>query len=394
MPLTHRALNRATLARQLLLRRRRLGIVEAVHRVVALQAQAPASPYLALWNRLRPFDPAELDRAFATHAIVKATQMRSTLHAVDAADYPAFHEAMQPSLRAARLDDTRFTVAGLSVEDADALVPPLLAYASEPRSNAEIERWLDERLGEIPRRGAWWALRRYAPFVLAPTGGPWSFGQVPAYLAARDLRRPGDVAASLAHLIVRYLEGFGPATVADVAQFSMVTRGRVREAVQALGDALVELEGPDGAVLLDVPDGELPGEGTPAPPRLMAMWDSTLLAYANRARIIPTDLRRHVIRINGDVLPTVLVDGYVAGVWRPVEDGIEADGAPSHRRGRVGRPGRRSTRPAGVPRGPRAPRVPPLWPLVAAAARRRVPRPGRLTARASPWSCPFRDRSR
>jgi hypothetical protein len=122
---------------------------------------------------------------------------------------------------------------------------------------------------------------------------------------------------------VRYLEGFGPATVADVAQFSMVTRGRVREAVQALGDALVERQGPDGAVLLDVPDGDLPGEDTPAPPRLMAMWDSTLLAYADRARIIPTDLRRHVIRINGDVLPTVLVDGYVAGVWRPVEDGIE-----------------------------------------------------------------------
>ncbi len=323
VPLTHRALNRATLARQVLLRRRRLGIVEAVHRVVALQAQAPASPYLGLWNRLRPFDPAVLDRAFATHAIVKATQMRSTLHAVDAADYPAFHEAMQPTLRGARLEDTRFTIAGLSVQDADALVPPLLAYMSEPRSNADVEAWLDERLGVLPRPGVWWALRRYAPFVLAPTGGPWSFGQAPAFLAARDLRRPGDVAASLRHLVVRYLEGFGPATVADVAQFGMITRGRVREAVEALGDALVTLEGPDGAVLLDVPDGELPDEGTPAPPRLMAMWDSTLLAYADRARIIPTDLRREVIRTNGDVLPTLLVDGYVAGVWRPVEDGIE-----------------------------------------------------------------------
>jgi hypothetical protein len=323
VPLTHRALNRATLARQLLLRRRRLGVVAAVHRVVALQAQSPASPYIALWNRLRPFDPGALDRAFATHAIIKATQMRSTLHAVDAADYPAFHEAMQPFLRAARLDDTRFTVAGLSVEEADALVPPLLAYASEPRSNADIEAWLDERLGVLPRPGVWWALRRYAPFVLAPTGGPWSFEQGPAFLAARDLRRPGDVAASLRHLVVRYLEGFGPATIADISQFSMVTRSRVREAVQALGDELVTMEGPDGAVLLDVPDGEIPGERTSAPPRLMAMWDSTLLAYSDRTRIVPADLRRHVIRINGDVLPTVLVDGYVAGVWRPVDDGIE-----------------------------------------------------------------------
>ena len=171
--------------------------MEAVHRVVALQAQAPALQYLALWNRLRPFDPTALDRAFATHAIVKATQMRSTLHAVDAADYPAFHEAMQPSLRAARLDDTQFTVAGLSVEEADALVPPLLAYASEPRSNADMEAWLDERLGAISGGACGWPLRRYAPFVLAPTGGPWSFGQGPAYLAARDLRRPGDVGTSL-----------------------------------------------------------------------------------------------------------------------------------------------------------------------------------------------------
>ena len=323
MPLSHRALNRATLARQLLLRRRRLGIVEAVHRVVALQAQSPASPYLALWNRLRPFDPAALDRAFATHAITKATLMRSTLHAVDSADYPAFHEAMQPFLRAARLEDTRFTVAGLSIEEADDLVSPLLTYASEPRSNADIEAWLDERLGVLPRPGVWWALRRYAPFVLAPTGGPWSFGQAPAFLAAREQGRPGDIAASLRHLVIRYLEGFGPATVADVAQFSMATRGRVREAVQELGDALVTLDGPDGAVLLDVPDGEVPAEDTPAPPRLMAMWDSTLLAYADRARIVPADLRGHVIRVNGDVLPTILVDGYVAGVWRPVPDGIE-----------------------------------------------------------------------
>ena len=84
------------------------------------------------------------------------------------------------------------------------------------------------------------------------------------------------------------------------------------------------LEGPDGSELFDVPGGLLPPEETPAPPRLMAMWDSILLAYADRSRVIPPDYRRLVIRNNGDVLPTLLVDGYVAGVWRPVEDGIEA----------------------------------------------------------------------
>jgi hypothetical protein len=134
-PLTARQLNRATLARQLLLRRERLSVVEAVHRVTALQAQEAASPYLALWNRIEGFDATDLDRAFREHAIVKATLMRVTLHAVDAADYSTFHEAMQITLRAARLNDRRFTRTGMSHADADALLPEVLRYAADPRSN-------------------------------------------------------------------------------------------------------------------------------------------------------------------------------------------------------------------------------------------------------------------
>ena len=324
MRLTARQLNRATLGRQLLLRRESLGVVEAVHRVVALQAQEPASPYLALWNRLADFDAADLDRAFGDNAVVKATLMRITKHAVDATDYPAFHEAMQPTLRASRLGDPRFKVAGLSIAEADALVPDLLDFAAQPRMNAEVEAWLDERLGVLPRPGVWWAVRTFAPFLHAPTGGPWSFGLRPSYVAAREQRRSGDVAASLQHLVRRYLEGFGPASVQDIAQFALVQRSRARDAVKALGDELEPLVGPDGSTLFDVPDGLLPPEDTPAPPRLLPMWDSVLLAYADRGRVIPPDYRRLVTRNNGDVLPTLLVDGYVAGVWRAVEDGIEA----------------------------------------------------------------------
>jgi len=112
----------------------------------------------------------------------------------------------------------------------------------------------------------------------------------------------------------------------DLAQFAMVYRPRARAALRALvdrGDA-VSLQGPDGAELFDVSDGFLPPEDTPAPPRLLPMWDSTLLAHVDRSRIIPPEYRQHVTRKNGDVLPTLLVDGYVAGVWRPVEAGIEA----------------------------------------------------------------------
>jgi hypothetical protein len=129
MRLTARQLNRATLGRQLLLGREPIDVVSAVHRIVALQAQEPASPYIALWGRVIDLDPAELDRAFADGTIVKATLMRITLHAVDATDYPAFHEAMQPSLRASCLGDPRFTRAGLSSADAEALIPHLLAFA-------------------------------------------------------------------------------------------------------------------------------------------------------------------------------------------------------------------------------------------------------------------------
>jgi hypothetical protein len=249
--------------------------------------------------------------------------MRITLHAVAASDYPAFHEAMVPTLRAARLYDRRFTAEGVSIEEVDALTPDLLALTAEPRKNADVEAWLADRFG-APKPRVWWAIRHFGPIVHAPTGGPWSFAPRPTYVTAPDQDRPGDETASVAALVRRYLEGFGPATMQDIAQFGTIYRPPVQQAIKALGDELVRLEGPDGVELLDVPDGLLPPKDAPAPPRLMAMWDSALLAYADRSRVIPPDYRKLVMRNNGDVLATLLVDGYVAGVWRPVDGGIEA----------------------------------------------------------------------
>ena len=257
--MTARQLNRATLERQLLLRRQRLGVAEGMRRVVAVQAQAPASPYVAFHNRLSGFAAADLDAAFGRAEIIKATLLRITLHAVHADDYPAFRTAMVPTMRSARLNDRRFTDTGHTEADADPLVPKLLKFASE-------------------------------------------------------------------HLVRRYLEGFGPATVNDVAQFILFPRSRARsrDLLESMGDTLQRLVGPDGTELFDVPGGRIPANDSTAPPRLMAMWDSVLLAYSDRSRIIPPEHRQIVIRRNGDVLPTLLVDGYVAGVWRAVEDGIEA----------------------------------------------------------------------
>jgi Winged helix DNA-binding domain len=322
--LSWRELNRATLARQLLLERSALSVTDAMRCVVALQAQQPASPYVALWSRLAGFDPAELDAAFAGHQMVRAQLMRITMHAVHVSDHQAFREAMDPTLRASRLGDPRFATSGLTLADADALIGGLLDFAGQPRANAECEDWLAGQLGAPMPPLAWRMLRQYAPLWHVQGGGPWLFGSR-GYVAARPRPVLADAGVSdlaLPTLIRRYLDGFGPASIPDMARFALVQRSRVRAAVQALD--LCQLDGPASAVLYDVPGGARPAGDTPAPPRLLGMWDSIMLAYADRSRVIPAEYQRIVTRTNGDVLPTVLVDGYVAGVWRATGDGIEA----------------------------------------------------------------------
>jgi hypothetical protein len=327
MTVSARALNRTTLTRQLLLERTSLPVSEAVRRVVALQAQHPASPYLALWNRLHGFDASELDRAFDEYTIVKSNVPRMTLHAIHADDFRAFREALEPSLRGAKLHDRRFRVSGLTLDDADALIAPLYDFASEPRTAAACEAWLEDRVGAEARRPAWWGLRQYAPLLRAPGDEPWRFDQRISYVAPPVRPTLADAATSarsLATLIRRYLAGFGPATVADIGLFCMVYRGKAKEAIDAHGGDLERLEGPNGQVLYDVPGAPYADEDVPAPPRLLGMWDNVLLAHDDRDRVIPPEYRAHVTRKNGDVLPTLFVDGYVAGVWRAVDDGIEA----------------------------------------------------------------------
>jgi hypothetical protein len=326
MRLTARQLNRATLARQLLLRRRRIEVVDAVHAVAALQAQSPAGPYLGLWNRVSSFDAADLDRAYAEHQVVKASLMRMTRHTVTAEDYPAFHVAMVEDLRRGRLGDPRFTVGGVSIDEADALMPHVIAFAADARTKAELEAMIAERAGTDAGKPVWWAYRYLTPIVHAPTGGPWSFGDRPSYLAARVEPFVGERAAAIAVLIRRYLEAFGPASATDIGMFTMLPQPPIKAGLALLADELVKYEGPDGKPLLDVPDGQWPPEDSPARPRLLPMWDNVLTAYRDRSRVVPEAYRRVIGKNNGDTLPSVLVDGYVAGVWRPAPDangGIE-----------------------------------------------------------------------
>lgn len=323
MPLTERQLNRTTLERQLLRARARASVPEVLAQVLALQAQEPASPYLALWNRVEGFRAGELDRAFAGGEVVKASLMRITLHAVRADDYPLLHAAMRPSLRASRLFDRRFRDSGLTIDEVDGHEPALLAGSTAPHSGAEMIERLRVPFGERAER-AWWAYRTYAAFHHAPTGGPWSFGPRPSFRAAPQTLPAERHTASVDGLVTRYLRAFGPATVPDIAQFTLLTRAVARAALERLGERVVRLDGPAGCgELFDLPGLAVASEG-PVPPRLLPMWDSVLLAYADRRRVIPERYRAHVIRRNGDVLPTLLVDGHVAGAWRFREGRIEA----------------------------------------------------------------------
>jgi len=317
------ALNRATLARQHLLERTSMDVVPAVESLAGLQAQEPASPYLALWARLAGFAAADLDRAFADRSVVKATLMRVTLHAVSAADYRRLLPALRPMHHGLRrrgsgsIDEAVVRHLGRSALD----------FAAEPRSNPELRDHVD---GEATRLGldldeAWWWVRLRHDFVHVPTTRPWSFSRRPTLAAAGAwLDDPTFVLEhqAIEHLVRRYLAAFGPATIADAASWSGLTIARLRPAVTAIEEAgdLRRARDDRGRVLLDLADSPLPGRDADAPPRLLPMWDSLLLAHADRTRVIDDAARTIVIGRNGDTLPTFLVDGRVAGLWWPMAE--------------------------------------------------------------------------
>ncbi|WP_197523468.1 winged helix DNA-binding domain-containing protein [Actinokineospora pegani] len=286
-----------------------------MRRLVALQSQQAGSPYLALWNRLDGLSPVDVDAAYRDRSLVKASLIRGTLHTVHPDDYATTRSALHPSSRP-RLGDDRFAA---PLDEADALATALAARAATASTGAELDAWLAERGWP----GTWWGMRWYAPLWHAPTDAPWSFADRPRFVAAPPSPTTDEAAAAgLAELSRRYLAAFGPATVADIAQFLGVRRGRVRAVLGSL--ELVEFAAESGPPLLDVPDGPLPDEDTPAPPRLLPMWDNVLLGHQDRTRVVPAGYRRHLTRVNGDFLPALLVDGQVAGVWRQVAGGVEA----------------------------------------------------------------------
>ena len=313
MRLSDRQLNRATLARQHLLERAPVGAVTAIEAIGGLQAQEPASPFVALWTRLASFEPDDLSRALHERELVKATLGRSTLHIVSAADYRASVTALLAVTRTRWLQERR----GRPVERTlPELAEDVLDFASVPRTNVELRDHAGT-LGEpVAADELWRRIRRYGAFVHVPGSEPWAYGRRPLQVAARAwLGEPEpDEDAALEHLVRTHLQAFGPSRLADIAQWSGLSVRSLRRGLERV-DRLVTHEDQRGRTLFDLPAAPLPDGDAPAPPRLLPMWDESLLAYAERDRILPEPYRKRVIVKNGDVLPTFTVDGYVAGLW-------------------------------------------------------------------------------
>ena len=313
--LTPYDLNRALLARQLLLRRWKLSAVEAIEHLVGMQAQAPNPPYVGLWTRLEGFRPDELARLILDRRAVRIALMRNTVHLVSARDFLTLRPLVQPVFDRG-LYASRAHRAGIEGVDIEALVAAGRALLEErPRAAKELgellrERWPDRDPASLAR-----AIRHLVPLVQVPPRGVWGkSGQTVHTTAEAWLGRPLDPDPSLDEMVVRYLGAFGPATVKDAQTWSGLTR--LGEATERLRPRLRAFRDEHGKELFDLPDAPRPDPDTPAPVRFVPEFDNLILSHADRTRIIANDYRKEITSKNGMVPATVLVDGFVRGTWK------------------------------------------------------------------------------
>jgi Winged helix DNA-binding domain len=313
--LTERALNRALLARQLLLERVRRPVAQVLTQLVGLQAQSPDAPYYGLWSRIEGFEPSQLADALTDRRVVRATMMRGTLHAVTAEDCLALRMLTQPVQERAVRANTDYDghrVGGLPMAEVLAAGAELLA--ERHRTAAELRtafaaRWPRRDPGPLA-----YAARSLIPLVQVPPRGIWGVGGPPRFaLVSAWLGRAVRPEPDPETLMLRYLAAFGPATVRDVATWSGLAG--VREVMDGLRPRLLTLADERGRELFDLPEAPRPDPDTPAPVRFVAPYDNVVLAHAERGRVVPERYRRELLSKNGIVPGTVLVDGFVSGVW-------------------------------------------------------------------------------
>lgn len=309
-------LNRALLARQLLLQRSDLDPFVAVAHLAGLQSQSPQTMYTALWTRLENFDPQRLSALLADREVVRIALMRSTVHLVTAADARLFRPVLQPVL-----DRGLRSVSGKHLTAVDPAELALLGrqlLADGPRTFADLGAALALRWPSVDSEHLSRAVRTWLPLVQTPPRGLWrSSGPadhwpLDSWVPSSAEPVPGH--SPVEHLVLRYLAAFGPATVRDIQHWSGATG--LTAVVAGLREQLVTFRTVEGQPLFDLPEAPRPGAGVNAPVRYLPEFDSLLLSHADRSRVISEEHRRAVFTVNGIIRATVLVNGRVAGMWK------------------------------------------------------------------------------
>lgn len=315
--LSTRALNRATLDRQLLLRRSPMSALAAVEHLVGLQAQEVKPPYYALAARLDGFTPGELSAPLADRAAVRIVTMRSTIHLHSAEDSLTLRPLVQP----ARDREINYFRKGLVGVDLDRLaVISRELVEAEPRTMKQLREALGAEWPDADPQSLAVAARCKLPLVQVTPRGLWGRGaQVSLTTVEHWLGRPAEPAASPDATVLRYLAAFGPASVKDMQTWAGLTR--MRPVFERLRPELLTFRDENGVELFDLPDAPRPDADTPAPPRFLPEFDNLLLSHADRTRVIPPANRGRTWHANMLHCP-FLVDGFLAGVWRLLDDAL------------------------------------------------------------------------
>lgn len=321
MKLDRRGLNRATLDRQLLLRRSGLSAVDAIGRLVGVQAQAANAPYLGLWSRLERFELSDLADRLHDRTVVRGSVLRGTQHLVRAGDYTWLRPLIAPALDRARQAAWGRVLAGIDLDELTTVGRDLIAVGSSgadgsPTATLTRPQLRDRLAAHWPQydpEPLAWSVQALVAVVHPPPSGLWRRGGATPFVLAEDwLGAPLAARPDPRELVRRYLAGYGPASVPDLQLWSGVTG--LAEVVAAMTE-LVVLSDEDGRVLYDLPGLTYPDPDTPAPVRLLPDFDNLMVAYTDRTRVL-TDTYRRRVCVGAMVAPTVLVDGTVRGTWK------------------------------------------------------------------------------